>query len=141
MPVSLRVTLNPPFTKIRAKHQAAHKKTLERQREEVRQLGRDWVMLNRQEAPERKGRFKKSIIYRTFNQGEGIVIMRGYFAKPLGDWIIGGTKPHIIRAVNKKALKFLWPNGPGSTSAFVGYHFYKALITRELSQTTFWEGR
>ena len=83
----------------------------------IQDIGRDWTRdvaideanLIRAQAPSRTGRFRKTIkpYARNFVAG---VEFADYpkLGQKLRKWIIGGTKPHIIRARRAKALHFYW---------------------------------
>ena len=83
----------------------------------IQDIGRDWTRdvaideanLIRAQAPSRTGRFRKTIkpYARNFVAG---VEFADYpkLGQKLRKWIIGGTKPHIIRAKRAKALHFYW---------------------------------
>lgn len=125
MPFTLKVYTRPGFKQIYNRYKSADKKRQDNQREEVKHLGQKWVEIAKQEAPEgRTGRFRKAIFYRTYVKGD-MIELRTYHPEPLGTWITKGTRPHIIRAKNKKALRFLWERGPRSSETFTAFHFYK----------------
>ncbi len=74
----------------------------------VRAQGARYVRLAQEEAPKRTGEFAQKIFYRTFEAGD-VNEIKVYVPQPLGKWITGGTKPHIIRAKNAPFLRFFWP--------------------------------
>ena len=78
------------------------------ERDMMRRQGRRLKVLAQQEAPKRTGQFAESIRFRTFVEGDtsGFTITS---AKPLGRFIIGGTKKHPIVAHGKSPLTFYWP--------------------------------
>ncbi len=120
----LKVRANPNFQQINRRFKAAQEKMEKQKHETMRNLGRQWVDFARSEAPEgRTGRFRQSIFYRTFQRGK-VIEMRTYVEQPLGTWIKRGTKPHVIMARNARVLRFLWENGPRSSSNFTAFHFY-----------------
>jgi hypothetical protein len=103
------------YRDLKGRFAKADRQLLEDRRESVRELGRRWVELAREEAPKRTGRFASRIAYRTFVEDDTIGF-RGYVPRPLGRWIIQGTPPHLIRAQNGRFLRFFWqagPRGPG----------------------------
>lgn len=124
--LNVKVYTRPTFRQVAQKSQVAYRKMLDTKRQGMRNLGQDWVSIARSEAPEgRTGRFRKSIAFRTFVQGQRVEL-RTYHAEPLGTYIIKGTQPHVIRA-HGRALKFLWESGPKSDSTFTAFHFYRSV--------------
>jgi len=107
----INVTIKPPFRDIHGRFVKADARLIEDRREMVRHLGRRWVELARSEAPEKTGKFKRGIGFKTYVRGTAITL-QSYRPEPLGTWITGGTKAHIIRAKHAKALRFYWANGP-----------------------------
>jgi hypothetical protein len=102
------ITINPPLRDISGRFVKANKALLESKRKIVRVLGKRWVEIAREEAPEGKtGKFRKSIAFRTFVKGKTTGFTSSSM-QPLGKWIIGGTRPHIIRPRYKNALYFFW---------------------------------
>jgi len=73
----------------------------------VRELGRKYVEFARAEAPKRSGRFAESIAV-SFEETENWFGFHGLSAKPIGHWIILGTKPHKIAPRQAGALHFFW---------------------------------
>jgi len=68
-------------------------------------LGEKYVQVARGEAPNKSGRFAASITSQVFTEDDAAGFY-GLSAKPIGHWIILGTKPHRIAARSKKALSF-----------------------------------
>lgn len=101
----IRVTAKPPFRDLKGRFTKAEEGLLEDRREMVRALGRRYVEIAREEAPERTGKFKKSLIFRTFIKGQAVGFS-AYSAQPLGTYIVEGTQAHIIRAKKARALRF-----------------------------------
>lgn len=73
----------------------------------VRVLGKQYVELAREEAPRRSGRFSESISFQEFSDRQSFGFY-GLSAKPIGHWIILGTKPHKIAPRRAGALYFFW---------------------------------
>ena len=73
----------------------------------VRVLGAKYVEYAREEAPKKSGRFSESISFQEFSDGQTFGFY-GLSAKPIGHFIILGTKPHKIAPRNAKALYFFW---------------------------------
>ena len=77
-------------------------------REMMRGQARRFVNLAQQEAPKFTGEFANKISYRTIGGGD-VDGFNVYVPKPLGTWILEGTRPHIIRVRRAKFLRFYWP--------------------------------
>jgi hypothetical protein len=73
----------------------------------VRALGARYVEYAREEAPKKTGRFSESISFQEFSDGQSFGFY-GLSAKPIGHYIILGTKPHKIAPRNANALYFFW---------------------------------
>ena len=73
----------------------------------VRTLGTKYVEYARAEAPKHSGRFSESISFQDFSDGQSFGFY-GLSAKPIGHFIILGTKPHKIAPRNASALYFFW---------------------------------
>jgi len=103
----------PPLRNLKGRFETAHKQLLEDHRDMMRVQGRRMKELAQDEAPVGKtGKFKAGIRFRTFAKGAQV----GFTVStpsPLGDYISEGTRPHIIRAKEKKALYFFWPKFGG----------------------------
>lgn len=100
------VTFNPQLRDVRGRFVKAEKLLMENKRKAVRLLGRRWVEIAREEAPEGKtGKFRESIRYRTFVKDKEIGFTSSS-AQPLGTWITGGTRPHRIYPRRANALYF-----------------------------------
>ena len=75
------------------------------------------------EAPEKTGKFKSRIQYRTY-QGTGKMGIAITTPLPLGRFIIGGTKPHPIpKGLGGTTLRFFWPKGPSGA----GIYYFKSV--------------
>ena len=73
----------------------------------VRALGSKYVEYARSEAPRRSGRFSESITFQEFADTRSFGF-HGLSAKPIGHFIILGTKPHRIAPRRANALYFFW---------------------------------
>ena len=73
----------------------------------VRALGSKYVEYARAEAPKRSGRFSESTSFQEFSDNQSFGFY-GLSAKPIGHFIILGTRPHKIAPRNAKALAFFW---------------------------------
>jgi len=83
-------------------------------RDEMRELGRSGVRTLRHYAPEKTGKFKQGISYRTDERGDVATLtfyVKGEHAFLL-DIITGGSKPHPITPHGNYPLRFFWPRGP-----------------------------
>ena len=117
MPAVIKVVARPPFRDIRGRFAKATRDLEESKRTMMRGLGRRYVVLARDEAPEKTGAFKKGIRFRTFMRGDRV----GFTVstpQPLGKWIIEGTKPHEIT-----------PKGPGYPLRFFWEKLGKVVYT------------
>jgi len=106
-----RLTSKPTFRDLRGRFTKANEQLLQDRRQLVRDQGKRFVKLAIDEAPERTGKFKKSIRYKTFVEGNGV----GFTVttkQPLGTFIVRGTKAHVIPARRAPALRFWWDKGP-----------------------------
>lgn len=127
------VTFRPPFRDVLGRFARADKQLLENKRKTVRLLGRRWVELAKEEAPEGKtGQFRQSIRFQTFVKDKEVGFTSSA-AQPLGKWITGGTRAHKIYPRNKGALYFffskigMWtvvPKGGGFKSHVSGGKFW-----------------
>lgn len=110
MPAFVTIESRPTFRDLQGRFTRGTDALIAEKREQMRDLGRKYVMYAKEEAPEGKtGRFKESIRYRTDEHGSEITL-RAYSAQPLGTFIIGGTKAHKIQAKSSGgALYFFWP--------------------------------
>ena len=73
----------------------------------VRALGKRYVEYARAEAPKRSGRFSQSISFQEFADKQSFGFY-GLSAKPIGHFVILGTKPHKIAPRRAGALFFFW---------------------------------
>lgn len=101
------VTFRPPLRDIRGRFAKADANLLKNKRDAARLLGRHWVEIAKDEAPERSGKFKGSIRFRTFQTGVNVGFTTSA-AQPLGSYIVFGTRPHRIYPRRAGALYFFW---------------------------------
>ena len=101
-------TVRPSYRDIAGKFVKADEQLLADKRDMARRIGQDWVKKMREEAPKKSGEFAKGIRFRTIVAGEQIN-MSGTIPQPLGEFIIEGTKEHVIAARSAGALAFFWP--------------------------------
>jgi len=73
----------------------------------VRVLGDRYVEYAREEAPKRSGRFAEAISFQEFTDQTSFGFY-GLSPKPIGHYIILGTKPHKIAPRPANALYFFW---------------------------------
>lgn len=104
----LKVTITPPIRDLQGRFAKADKTLLKYRREQLKELGRKFVSVAREEGPKGKtGKFVKGIGFKTYMRGiGGMMEMRVTDPQPLGTWIRGGTKAHIIVPVRARALHF-----------------------------------
>lgn len=101
------ITFKPTIRNVRGQFAKATKKLVENQRKATRVLARRWVVMAKEEAPSKTGKFRKSIKYKEFTK-KAEVGFSTESKQPLGRFIVYGTRPHKIRARRKKALYFFW---------------------------------
>lgn len=101
------VTFEANFKDLKDKFVRADRATYGKAKERISALSKRWIFLARDEAPKKSGYFRQTITADTFEE-ENAIGFRGYSERPLGKWIIEGTKPHKIEAVRADALKFFW---------------------------------
>lgn len=104
----ISITSTPTFRDLLGRFAAADTELLAEKRERMRVLGRRMLEIARDEAPSKSGKFRNSLIYRTFEQ-DNQVGFNLYSAQPLGTYIVMGTKAHKIAPKNANALYFYWP--------------------------------
>jgi len=103
-----KVEITPPLKDLQGRYAKAEKTLLKLRRDQLRDIGRFGVGVCREEAPKGKtGKFSKGIQFKTYERGAGGAMeLRITDPQPLGKWIRGGTKAHIIVPVKAKALHF-----------------------------------
>lgn len=93
---------------LRGRFAKANVETLKLARDSFRDMGRKLVEIEKEEAPKRSGEFAAGINFKTAIVQDGVEL-RTYSPKPLGNYIILGTRPHPIRPKRANALYFYWP--------------------------------
>ena len=103
------ITSDPTTREIVRRVLDANRGLVTDRREMMRGQARRFVNLAQQEAPKFTGEFANKISYRTIGGGD-VDGFNVYVPKPLGDWILDGTPPHVIRPRgNGYPLRFYWP--------------------------------
>ena len=105
--ITVVVEMNAPLKNLGKTIQDSFGQLSQEARPLVRALGSKYVQIARAEAPKRSGRFAGSIESQEFADSHSFGF-QGLSAKPIGHWIILGTKPHKIAPRNKGALYFFW---------------------------------
>ncbi len=102
---------SPPMRDLLGRFNKGEQVVREARRAQLKPEARRLVGLARDEAPSKSGRFRRSIGYRTFDDGKdvGFVV---YAKEPLASYIQKGTKRHPIVAKSSKVLRFWWEEGP-----------------------------
>lgn len=118
----ISIESRPTFRDLQGRFIKANTQLLSDKRDMMRGLGRSLVRYMRAEAPKGRGEFQKTLRFRSFQTGNTVGFTTS-MAKPLGDWIIGGTRPHKIVARNANALRFNWARGPQGA----GVYFFKSV--------------
>jgi len=104
--MAIKLTIQPVVDRMNRAQRALWAQS----KESVKQLSQRWVSIAQEEAPKKTGDFAQSIRAQIYETKNPIALgFRTYMRQPLGNWIIYGTKPHIIRPRNKNALHFFWP--------------------------------
>lgn len=120
---AFKLAADPPFRDLQGRYAGASPFLMERARAMIRPQARRLKELAQEEAPEGEtGKFRKSIAFRTFVGGNQMGFTMSD-AQPLGTWIRGGTRPHIIRAKNASFLRFYWARGPRGA----GIYFFRSV--------------
>lgn len=124
--VVFRIESAPSLRGIGGKFEKATDNLVESAREEMRNQGRRYVTLAKEEAPKDKGDFAEGIRFRSFEEtGPGGTPTVGFDVttpQPLGLWIIGGTEPHAI-PVGPTGVYFFWENAPAELGGPGNYYF------------------
>ena len=108
--MAIEVIVKPPFRAVTGRFIKASKELKKERRGALRDIGRKYIPIARQEAPSKSGKFRKSLRFRTGIQGDNVILTTSA-AQPLGTWIIEGTKRHVIIAKRAKVLAFFWLKG------------------------------
>ena len=75
----------------------------------AKEVAEDETKYIRREAPSRTGRFRKTIVPYAYAMVVGVRFLTyPKLGLKLKNWIVKGTKPHIITARRAKALRFYW---------------------------------
>jgi len=102
-----KVEITPPLRDMQGRYAKATKTLLKLRRDQLRDIGRLGVKAMQGEAPKKTGKFAKGIQFKTYERGTGGQMeLRITDPQPLGKWIRGGTRPHIIVPVRAKCLHF-----------------------------------
>lgn len=105
--ITLQLDVRPPIRNLGKAIHDSFGQLAQEARPLVRTLGSRYVEHARAEAPKRSGRFSQSISFQEFADG-GSFGFYGLSAKPVGHFIILGTKPHKIAPRRANALSFFW---------------------------------
>ncbi len=98
----------PPFRDVSGRFTTATQAMLNSKRQMMRVQGRRYWELVQEEAPERTGEYKRNIRWRTFASGTAVGF-RVTVPQPLTDWIVEGTKAHVIKPRGRGyPLRFFW---------------------------------
>lgn len=112
----------PTFRDLQGRFTKAEEQLLESRRDLMRDLGKRYTEIARDEAPKRTGQFADNIRFRTFIEGNSLGF-RISSPQPLGKFIVLGTKPHVIAAKNVQFLRFYWEKGPEGP----GVYFFRSV--------------
>lgn len=80
----------------------------------MHRIGKQYVKKVKKHAPVKSGTYKESIHYGLDQKTNSSISLSIRAMDPLTKWIVGGTKPHLIRSARgpKTALEFFWQSGP-----------------------------
>jgi len=109
----LRVEITPPIRDLQGRYAKAEPTLVKLQRENLRVVGRKVVVIAKEEAPKGKTRkFSQGIQFKTYQRSAGGQMeLRVTDPQPLGTWIRGGTRPHVIVPVRAQVLHFVTEAG------------------------------
>jgi len=113
----IKVEMKPAFRDIQGRYTKALADLKSEYIDGLRDQGRRLHRLTVEEAPKRTGEFADNIRWRTY-QGSNRIGVSISTPKPLGDFIVGGTKAHSIPRSGTANLYFFWPKG------FAGAKYY-----------------
>jgi len=105
--ITIELSANPPIRSLGKLIGDSFDQLAQEARPLVRVLGKKYVEYAREEAPKRSGRFSESISFQEFADSQSFGFA-GLSAKPIGHYIILGTKPHKIAPRRANALYFFW---------------------------------
>ncbi len=105
--ITVELNINPPIRNLGKAIDGSFGQLSREAQPLVRVLGRKYVEYAREEAPKRSGRFAESISFQEFSN-ETSFGFYGLSPKPIGHFIILGTKPHKIAPLHANALYFFW---------------------------------
>jgi hypothetical protein len=107
---SFKLTVKPTFRDYAGRFTRATEQLHAGRRDMVRDLAKTARDLYQEEAPVDTGDFRAGIRYRTFTAGNDIGFSIST-PQPLGKFIIGGTKAHIITPRGNYPLRFATEDG------------------------------
>lgn len=105
--ITLELAIKPPIRNLGKAIRESFPQLAREAQPLVRTLGNRYVQYAQAEAPRRSGRFSQSIAFQEFENEQSFGFY-GLSAKPIGHYIILGTKPHRIAPRQAKALTFFW---------------------------------
>jgi len=105
--ITIELSAHPPIRNLGRAIQDSFGQLAQETKPLVRALGKSYVEFAREEAPKRSGRFSESISFEEFADSQSFGFA-GMSAKPIGHYIILGTKPHKIAPRRANALFFFW---------------------------------
>jgi hypothetical protein len=105
--ITLELTVSAPIKNLGKTIHDSFGQLVQEARPLVRVLGKKYVEYARSEAPRRSGRFSESITFQDFADSSSFGF-HGLSVKPIGHFIILGTRPHKIAPRRAAALYFFW---------------------------------
>lgn len=112
--VGFSIESQPSFRDTSGRFAKVDEKILQGHRKGMRVQANGLKKIMQDEAPKKTGDFSRGIKFRTFATGNNGVGFKILTPSPLVNFIVKGTRPHIIRAKNAGALYFFW----GKVGAF-----------------------
>ena len=108
----IQIDITPPLKDLQGRYAKADKLLLKLRRDQLRNIGRGIVVIAREEAPRKTGKFAEGISFKTYETSAGGQMeLRVTDPQPLGRWIRMGTRPHVIVPVRARALHFFTRGG------------------------------
>lgn len=106
--IGLQVKTNPKYRDVKGRFAIATEAQKRANRGYVERQAQRYQDIVREEAPRKSGKLRASLKTHVFTRGN-LIGFDLEAPEPLTTFIVKGTKPHIIRARQARALRFYWP--------------------------------